>query len=152
MPLTLALPAGLKQRHWEEINRITGLEIERTELTTMNDIASFHLENYRDAIEETCVAAVKEYGLEKALNAMEAVSYPCPHLRPHSTVTLSSIAIPLSPDFTLAVMGASQEWEGIEFTCKGWKDTGTYILSEIDEIQQLMDDQIVKTQAMRASR
>ena len=67
--------AGVKQRHWEEINRITGLGIERTELTSMSDIASFHLENYTDAIEETCVAAVKEYGLEKALNAMEAVGH-----------------------------------------------------------------------------
>ena len=48
--------------------------------------------------------------------------------------------------------GTQQEWEGFEFTCKAWKDTGTYILAEIDEIQQLMDDQIVKTQAMRGSR
>ncbi len=114
--MSLICTKGLKQRHWDEINRITGLQIERTEETTLSDIADFHLENYVDQIEETCVAAVKEYSLEKALNLME------------------------------------EEWAGLEFTCKPHKKTGTYILAEIDEIQQLMDDQIVKTQAMRASR
>ena len=114
--MTLICTQGLKQRHWDEINRITGLTIERTENTTLADIAEAHLENYVEEIEETCVGAVKEYSLEKALNIMEA------------------------------------EWADMQFTCKPWKDTGTFILADIDEIQQMMDDQIVKTQAMRGSR
>ena len=92
--------AGVKQRHWEEINRITGLGIERTELTSMSDIASFHLENYTEAIEETCVAAVKEYGLEKALNAMETVGHvyrqpwPQSHPQPRHELHLHTCSQP----------------------------------------------------------
>ncbi|KAG2501733.1 hypothetical protein HYH03_000233 [Edaphochlamys debaryana] len=43
------------------------------------------------------------------------------------------------------------DWKGVEFRCIEYKDTGTFILGGTDEIQALLDDQIVKTQAMRAS-
>mmetsp|Transcript_23930 Transcript_23930/g.20946 ORF Transcript_23930/g.20946 Transcript_23930/m.20946 type:complete len:444 (+) Transcript_23930:1824-3155(+) len=44
-------------------------------------------------------------------------------------------------------------WEPISFEVKNWKDTGTYVISggSVDEIQQLLDDQIVKTQTMKGS-
>ncbi|GLC47993.1 hypothetical protein PLESTB_000047400 [Pleodorina starrii] len=44
-----------------------------------------------------------------------------------------------------------KDWRGVEFRCIEYKDTGTFILGGTDEIQALLDDQIVKTQAMRAS-
>jgi len=44
-----------------------------------------------------------------------------------------------------------KEWETIEFTFIMYRDNSTLILSAIDDIQQLLDDQIVKTQSMRAS-
>ena len=45
------------------------------------------------------------------------------------------------------------DWEGLCFGLKPWKETGTFILEggPIDEAQALLDDHIVKTQAMRAS-
>lgn len=43
------------------------------------------------------------------------------------------------------------DWGGIEFRITPYKDTGTFIMGGIDEIQALLDDHIVKTQSMRAS-
>ena len=44
------------------------------------------------------------------------------------------------------------EWQEMEFGLKAHKNTGTHILTGIDEIQQLLDDHIVKSQAMSSSR
>lgn len=51
-------------------------------------------------------------------------------------------------NFILCVAESSQ---GVFFNLIPYKDTGTYIISGVDEIQALLDDQIVKIQSMRAS-
>eukprot|EP00899_Mesostigma_viride_P002516 jgi/Mesvir1/12265/Mv00478-RA.2 len=43
------------------------------------------------------------------------------------------------------------EWAGVKFEYVAWRNTGTTILRAMDDIQMLLDDQIVKTQSMRAS-
>ncbi|KAI8825240.1 dynein heavy chain and region D6 of dynein motor-domain-containing protein [Fimicolochytrium jonesii] len=43
------------------------------------------------------------------------------------------------------------EWEPLVFNCIEYKDTGTRILSSLEEVQALLDDQIVKVQTMRGS-
>lgn len=45
----------------------------------------------------------------------------------------------------------ANEWQGVKFEYSEWRDTGTCILKALDETQMLLDDQIVKTQSMRAS-
>ncbi|GFH11920.1 uncharacterized protein HaLaN_07505 [Haematococcus lacustris] len=43
------------------------------------------------------------------------------------------------------------EWQGLEFRVLAYKDTGTFIIGGTDEVQMVLDDQIVKIQAMNAS-
>ncbi|GFH10427.1 uncharacterized protein HaLaN_05737, partial [Haematococcus lacustris] len=45
------------------------------------------------------------------------------------------------------------DWDGLTFELGSWKDTGTFILKggPVDEAQALLDDHIVKSQAMTAS-
>ena len=42
-------------------------------------------------------------------------------------------------------------WEGISFHYHPYRESGVSILTAVDEIQTMLDDQIVKTQTMRSS-
>eukprot|EP00854_Cymbomonas_tetramitiformis_P001348 gene1348-1949_t len=43
------------------------------------------------------------------------------------------------------------EWDGIEFKCIPYKDSGVCVIGGTDEVQGLLDDHIVKVQSMNAS-
>ena len=116
-PLLLLLcNPGLKERHWNSMADITELPLEYSPDLCLDQVVKLGLHKFTDKIEDTCVAANKEYSLEKGMNKME------------------------------------EEWDGMEFICKLYRNTGAYIIGGIDEVQTLLDDHIVKAQAMRSSR
>ena len=45
-----------------------------------------------------------------------------------------------------ALEAMRREWDGVVFTLKAYKATGTSVLKGTDEVNALLDDQLVKTQ------
>lgn len=43
------------------------------------------------------------------------------------------------------------EWLHLEFTINPYKDTGTYVVAALDDIQILLDDHIMKSMTMKSS-
>ncbi|KAJ3222668.1 Dynein heavy chain 3, axonemal [Clydaea vesicula] len=58
-----------------------------------------------------------------------------------------------SKEFSLqkTIQRMKDEWENLVFSVVDYKESGTKILSSVDELQALLDDQIVKVQTMRGS-
>lgn len=75
-------------------------------------------------------------------------------MHPPTKPLLGESSVNATKEFSLerALDSMEQDWKPIQFGCKSYKDTGTSILTSVDDIQNLLDDQIVRTQAMCGSR
>jgi hypothetical protein len=66
---------------------------------------------------------------------------------------VSTVSTSASKEYSLrrALAKMKEEWGDKEFYCIPYKDSGTAVIGQTDEIQMLLDDQLMKVQAMNAS-
>ncbi|XP_017769738.1 PREDICTED: dynein heavy chain 7, axonemal-like [Nicrophorus vespilloides] len=101
-----------------------------------------HWENISEIIgfpivvdDDLTLGKILDYGLEEYLDKFEAVSE----------------AATKENNLERNLIKMVKEWQDVEFSVLIYRDTGTFIISAIDEIQLLLDDHIVKTQTMKNS-
>ncbi|GFR44543.1 hypothetical protein Agub_g5814 [Astrephomene gubernaculifera] len=72
---------------------------------------------------------------------------------PKHLAAIEEVAEYASKEYSLerALDKMQADWAGVVFDTTPWRATGTTILRALDDVQMLLDDQIVKTQSMRAS-
>ncbi|CAH8446322.1 unnamed protein product [Heterobilharzia americana] len=97
----------------------------------ISEIVGYTLRNE----EGTCLAKLIDMNLDQHISKFDAIS---------EAATKEN-----SLEKTLDKM--RKEWAPIEFNLIPYRDSGTLILSSVDDIQVMLDDHIVKTQTMRGS-
>ncbi|KAG1672242.1 hypothetical protein FOA52_002944 [Chlamydomonas sp. UWO 241] len=66
---------------------------------------------------------------------------------------IASVSATASKEYSLrkALAKMKGEWDDKVFHCTPYKETGTHVVGHTDDVQQLLDDQLMKVQAMNAS-
>ncbi|CAM9175434.1 unnamed protein product [Chrysoparadoxa australica] len=136
----LASPA-LKLRHWERLSQNIGCTIEPDEELTLLQLVEQDVGQHIDMIQEVCVAAEKEYGLERALASMKeewaAMEFEVRPYKETGTFLVGGVddIITLLDDHIVKTqtMRGSPYIKPIEAECKGWEMRLKYAQCLIDE-------------------
>jgi dynein heavy chain len=128
LPIITALRTpGLKDRHWKQISEeIAAAEAEAESPTRIGELSADPAMTLGRLLEQGTAAYLEQ---------------------------INKVAEIASKEWGLedALHEMEKAWESIEFVCMPYRDTGTYVLSALDDNMQLLDDQVVKTQTMLGS-
>lgn len=133
---------ALKPRHWEEISEKLGQEIEPSDDDfTLQTLLDYNVSEHIEAIEEICVAAEKQYGLEKALEAMKVewnvVEFIVKEYKETGTCVVGGVddIVTLLDDHIVKTqtMRGSPFIKPIENDCKAWEVKLKYAQALIEE-------------------
>ena len=143
---------ALKERHWKDIRELLNVVDDNQPVLTLDDTTedkfisselSSDSPTSTETLSETKNSSSSTLTLEKALEA---------GLQSKIDV-IRDIVARASKENALesALIKMEKDWDGIDFVCTPYKDTGTCVLGGTEDAQALLDDQLVKTQSIRAS-
>jgi len=69
--VSLLQSPAIRQRHWEQVMSATGVKIEMTESTTLQDLLKLHLHEFEDEVAGIVDKAGKELAMEKMISELE---------------------------------------------------------------------------------
>jgi len=127
LPLIIALRnPGMRERHWDLLSEKLPFPFKPGEDMTLTRVLDdFKLQNYLEVISKVGDSAGKEYQIESSLEKMEAV--------------WAGKREKGQPDLP------------IQFDIQAYKKTNTFVVRNVDEIINLLDENTVTTQAMTFS-
>lgn len=98
------------------------------------------------------MSKVAKVSLQPADNQACVAHFLSMHLEQHLQ-SFEGISEAASKEYSLekAMEKMAAEWGDKEFSLLAYRETGTFILSSVEEIHMLLDDHIMKTQTMRGS-
>ena len=145
---------ALKERHWKDIQGLLNVvddnlpdAVQSSDAVEdefiSSEFVSSELPASTERLPETKRSSSSTLTLEKALEA--GLQSKIDVIR--DIVTRASKENALES----ALIKMEKDWNGIDFVCTPYKDTGTCVLGGTEDAQALLDDQLVKTQSIRAS-